>query len=83
MTVTQVRYVREIAACGSMTKAAEKFYISQPALSEQMKALEAELGCTLFWRSARGTELTEAGERFCREATPVIRAWEKFERSCA
>ena len=34
MTITQVRYVCEIAKCGSMTKAANKFYISQPALSE-------------------------------------------------
>ncbi|MBP5239390.1 MAG: LysR family transcriptional regulator [Oscillospiraceae bacterium] len=82
MTVTQVRYVCEIAKSGSMTKAANRFFISQPALSEQMKALEAELGCTLFRRTARGTELTEAGERFCREAEPVVRIWEKFERSC-
>jgi DNA-binding transcriptional LysR family regulator len=82
MTVSQVRYVCEIAKTGSMTKAANRFFISQPALSEQMKALEAELGCTLFRRTARGTELTEAGERFCREAEPVVRIWEKFERSC-
>ena len=83
MTITQVRYVCEIAKCGSMTKAANKFYISQPALSEQMKSLEAELGCALFRRTARGTELTEAGVRFCRDAEPVIRAWEKLERSSA
>ncbi|MBR3164582.1 MAG: LysR family transcriptional regulator, partial [Lachnospiraceae bacterium] len=82
MTITQVRYVCEIAKSGSMTKAANRFFISQPALSEQMKALEAELGCTLFRRTARGTELTEAGERFCREAEPVVRIWENFEHSC-
>lgn len=82
MTISQVRYVCEIAKSGSMTKAANRFFISQPALSEQMKSLEAELGCTLFRRTARGTELTEAGERFCREAEPVVRTWEKFEHSC-
>ena len=81
MTVTQVQYVLEIAKCGSITKAAEQFYISQPALSEQIKVLEAELGCTLFRRMAHGTELTEAGIRFCRYAEPAIRAWKKFEQS--
>ena len=43
MTITQVRYVCEIAKSGSMTKAANRFFISQPALSEQMKALEAAI----------------------------------------
>ena len=83
MTITQVRYVCEIAACGSMSKAANKFFISQPALSEQMKALEAELGCALFHRNSRGTELTDAGKRFCLEAESLLRAWDKFEHSCA
>ena len=82
MTVNQVRYVCEIAKRGSMTKAAEQFYISQPALSEQVRALEAELGCMLFRRTARGTGLTEAGERFYHDAVPALRTWEKFEQSC-
>ena len=63
-----------------MTRAAEQFYISQPALSEQIKALEAELGCALFRRSAHGTELTEAGKRFCKYAEPVIGAWKTLEQ---
>lgn len=83
MTMNQVRYVCEIAKRGSMTKAAEEFYISQPALSEQVRALETELGCQLFRRTTRGTELTDAGERFCQDAEPVIRAWEKFEHRCS
>ena len=83
MTVNQLRYVCEIAKRGSISRAAEQFYISQPALSEQVRALEAELGCVLFHRTARGTELTEAGERFCQDAAPVLRAWEKLERQCA
>jgi len=83
MTINQVRYVCEIARRGSITKAAERFYISQPALSEQVRALEVELGCRLFRRSAHGTELTEAGERFCRDAAPLIRDWERFEQNCS
>ncbi len=83
MTVNQVRYVFEIAKLGSMTKAAARFYITQPALSEQVQALEAELDCSLFRRTSRGTELTEAGEFFCTEAEPALRAWENFEQNCA
>ena len=62
-----------------MTRAAEQFYISQPALSEQIKALEAELGCVLFRRSAHGTELTEAGKRFCKYAGVRARSNGLFE----
>ncbi len=83
MTITQVQYACEIARRGSMTRAAEQFYISQPALSEQIKALEAELGCALFRRSAHGTELTEAGKRFCKYAEPVIGAWKTLEQNSA
>ena len=66
MTITQVQYACEIARRGSMTRAAEQFYISQPALSEQIKALEAELGWPLVHRSAHETEPPEAGKRFCK-----------------
>ena len=83
MRFAQVQYVLEIARWGSMTKAAAQFYISQPALSEQIKALEAELGCVLFRRTPRGTELTEAGEHFCRAAEPAARAWKKLEQNYA
>ena len=83
MTITQVQYACEIARRGSMTRAAEQFYISQPALSEQIKALEAELGCVLFRRSAHGTELTETGKRFCKYAEPVVSAWKTLEQYSA
>ena len=83
MTITQVQYACEIARRGSMTRAAEQFYISQPALSEQIKALEIELGCALFQRSSHGTKLTEAGERFCKYAEPVISTWKALEQNCA
>ena len=83
MTITQVQYACEIARRGSMTRAAEQFYISQPALSEQIKTLETELGCALFHRTAHGTELTEAGARFCKYAEPVISAWKTLEQNSA
>ena len=83
MTITQVQYACEIARRGSMTRAAEQFYISQPALSEQIKALETELGCVLFRRTSHGTELTRAGARFCKYAEPVISAWKTLEQNSA
>ena len=83
MTIAQVQYVCEIAKRGSMSRAAEQFYISQPALSEQIKALETELSCILFRRTPRGTELTEAGELFCRYAEPAVKAWQKLQQNSA
>ena len=83
MTISQVQYVCEIAKRGSISRAAEQFYISQPALSEQIKALETELGCVLFRRTSRGTELTEAGEQFCRYAEPVVKVWHKLQQNSA
>ena len=83
MTITQVQYVCEIARRGSLTRAAEHFYLSQPALSEQIRSLENELGCTLFRRTSRGMVLTEAGERFCRYAEPAVEAWRKLEQNSA
>lgn len=48
----------------SFSKASEKMYISQPSLSKQIRRLEEELGCSLFDRSRRPVELTEAGKIF-------------------
>lgn len=50
-----------VAKCGSLTKAAEELYISQPAVSQAIKQLESQLGTTLFKRTHRGMELSEQG----------------------
>lgn len=50
-----------VAKCGSLTKAAEELYISQPAVSLAIKQLESQLGGKLFNRVSRGMELTETG----------------------
>jgi len=50
-----------VAKCGSLTRAAEELYISQPAVSQSIKQLEIQLGVTLFNRNHRGMELTEQG----------------------
>jgi DNA-binding transcriptional LysR family regulator len=63
----------QVAQLGSFTKAAEATFRSQSALSQQVKALEEELGCRLLERiGKRKLRLTEAGERFLRFAQGVL-----------
>lgn len=75
MTVTQATYVLEVASCHNISQAAERLYVSQSAISQQILKLERELGYPLFTRSLHGLTLTAAGERFCEQARPVIDAW--------
>ena len=50
-----------VARCGSLTKAAQELYISQPAVSQSVKQLETQLGVPLFNRTHKGMELSAAG----------------------
>ena len=50
MELNQIKYFQTIAEEGSFTKAAQKLYLSQPALSKSMARLESELGVELFTR---------------------------------
>ena len=50
-----------VAKCGSLTRAAEELFISQPAVSQAIKQLEGQLGTPLFNRTHRGMELTAQG----------------------
>ena len=50
-----------VARCGSLTKAAEELYISQPAVSQAIKQLETQLGTPLFNRLHKGMELSKQG----------------------
>ena len=62
-----------IADSGSLTKAAEKLYISQSALTKQMNSLEESLGFKLFERSNKGVRLTNAGETFYADMKVILR----------
>jgi LysR family hca operon transcriptional activator len=73
MDLRHLRYFIAIAEEGSLTVAAEKrLHTAQPSLSRQMRDLEAELGCTLMIRGARGIELTAAGRVFLDHARVVL-----------
>jgi DNA-binding transcriptional LysR family regulator len=62
ITVHQLEIFRTVASCLSYTRAAEQLYLSQPAVTQQMRALERQLGCALFVRRGRGIVLSPAGQ---------------------
>jgi DNA-binding transcriptional LysR family regulator len=63
-----LRYVDEIARCGSIRKAAERLNVTASAMNRRVADLEGELGAPLFERKPRGVRLTAAGELFVRYA---------------
>jgi len=62
MELRQLRYFASVAAHGSFTLAAQELNVAQPAVSQQIRKLEAELGAELLRRTTRRVTLTEAGE---------------------
>lgn len=79
MTIQQIRYAIVIAQTGSMNKAAEKLYITQPSLTGAVRELEKELGITIFYRSGRGVSLTNDGQEFLMYARQVYYQYETLE----
>jgi len=73
MDVRQLSYVVAVADEGSFTRAAEALHITQPSLSQAVRALEAELGATLFERRSRPVRLTAAGEALVDPARRALR----------
>ena len=67
-----LRYFSIIAEEGSMRRAAERLFMTQPPLSRHMKRLEETLGVTLFTRHSKGLTLTSQGQAVLRIARPVL-----------
>ena len=72
MQLTQLEYFVAIADAGSLNKAAEKLFITQPTLSKAIANLEEELGMHLFIRSKNGMELTENGQKMYQYSRDVL-----------
>ncbi|HUB91806.1 MAG TPA: LysR family transcriptional regulator [Dyella sp.] len=64
---------------GTLSRAAEALYLSQPSISLQLQALERELGVELLHRSRRRINLTDAGEALYELARPLVEGWENLD----
>ncbi|MGW5783551.1 LysR family transcriptional regulator [Streptomyces sp. NPDC003757] len=73
--VRELRYFATVAEELHFTRAAERLYVSQPALSKQIRALERQLGAELFRRDPQGVTLTEAGTALLPHARRVLADW--------
>ena len=74
MELYQLRSFAAVAELGHLTRAAERLHVSQPAVSAQIKALEDELGVSLFERVSSGMVLTSAGRKLLPAAEKVLDA---------
>lgn len=72
MNILHMKYAVEVAKTGSINKASEALLIAQPNLSRSVKELEADLGITIFDRSAKGMTLTPEGEEFIGYAKGIL-----------
>ncbi len=79
----QLRYAVAIAEEQSFTRAAQRCFVVQSALSRQIKSLESELGVRLFARTSRKVEVTPAGEAFVQQARLCLQAAERAKTSAA
>jgi len=79
----QLRYAVAIAEEQSFTRAAQRCFVVQSALSRQIKSLESELGVRLFARTSRKVEVTPAGEAFVKPARLCLQAAERAKASAA
>ena len=72
MTIQQLKYISAVEKYGSITKAAQKLYVSQPSVSAVIHALEEELGIEIFVRSAKGITITEQGRELLKMGNKIL-----------
>lgn len=72
MTLQQLKYADAVAECGSLSEAARQVFVTQPTLTESIRALEEELRVAIFTRSSRGVTVTREGEEFLATARQIL-----------
>jgi DNA-binding transcriptional LysR family regulator len=83
MSLRQMEYLVAVVEEGSFTRAAQRLFVSQPALSHQVKALEESVGGKLLERQPQAVRLTPMGRAFLPHATAAVRAAEEAHRAAA
>ena len=79
MNILHVKYAVEVAKRGSLSKASETLLVAQPNISRSIKELEADLGITIFERTAKGMVLTLEGEEFINYAKGILKQIDTVE----
>ena len=72
VNILHMKYAVEVAKAGSLNKAAETLLIASPNISRSIKELEADIGISIFDRTAKGMELTPEGEEFITYAKGIL-----------
>ena len=80
LNILHMKYAVEVAKLGSLNKASESLLIAQPNISRSIKELEADLGITIFNRSAKGMELTPDGEEFINYAQNILKQIDEVDK---
>jgi DNA-binding transcriptional LysR family regulator len=75
-----LRYFVAVAEEGNLTRAAQRLFVSQPALTRQIKRFESQLGVRLFVRSRAGMALTDAGRSLAEQAPTLLAGWDQTLR---
>lgn len=79
MNILHMKYAVEVAKVGSLNKAAETLLIAAPNVSRSIKELEADIGISIFERTAKGMGLTPEGEEFINYAKGILRQIKEVE----
>jgi len=78
MTLNQMKYFLAVARCLSFTEAARSLFMTQPALSRQIQAMEAELGMQLFIRDKKNLKLTPGGSTLYNKLPDFLRKYDEM-----
>jgi len=82
MEISMIIYAVTLAENLNFSLAAERLFIAQPTLSQQIRKLESELGFPIFLRNTKSVKLTPAGDIFIKEARNLVFAYQRLKYAC-